>query len=124
MIQIQFKNLEPSQMAKEAVWERMDGIVEKFPELKKGRIRVTLEMENSPHQPGPDLFTVKLHVGHGRYQGITLSKSEPSLYLALAEISEHMLEALNRYGDRARVRKRTQARSWKRHTPRGPLSAF
>lgn len=112
MIQVLFKGLEPSEMAKEAVIERLDVIVEKFPDLQSSRIRVTLEMENSPHKPGPDQFTVKLHVFQGRYRGITVSKSESNLYVALADVVEHMLEKLNRFGDRNRVKKRTQERRW------------
>lgn len=119
MIKIHFKNLEPSQLVRDAVLERLEGMIEKFSDLKDAKIQVTLEMENSPHQPGPDLFTVKVHVAQGRYRGVTIAKSEPSLYVALAEVVDHLLERLNRYGDRARVRKRAQAR---RATPRASRS--
>ncbi len=110
MILIQFKNLKPSELAREATLERIGAIAEKFPDLNDSRVRVTLEMENSPHKPGPDLFTVKLHVPNGRYRGITVSKSNSNLYVALADLVEHLLEKLNRYGDRERVRARNLAR--------------
>lgn len=67
-------------------------------------------MENSPAQAGPDLFRVQLLVSRGRYDGITVEKSDSNLYVALAKVSGHMLEVLNRFGDRARVRARKRAR--------------
>ena len=48
MINVVFKNLDRSELAREAVTERLDAIVEKFPDLQKSRINVTLEMQNSP----------------------------------------------------------------------------
>lgn len=110
MIQIKFKNLEKSELAKEAAVERVRSLVEKFEHLKNSTITVTLEMENSPTQPGPDLFNVKLHVAGGKFNGVTVTKSAPNLYHALADISDHMLEKLNRTGDKERVKKRKQAR--------------
>jgi ribosome-associated translation inhibitor RaiA len=110
MIHIVFKNLERSELAKEAVQERIATIVEKFPDLQDSKVVVTLEMENSPHKRGPDLFTVKLHVPDGRYRGVTVSKSASNLYEALAEIVDHMLEKLNRFGHRNRVKGRAVQR--------------
>jgi ribosome-associated translation inhibitor RaiA len=110
MIQIKFKNLDKSEMARQAVQDRIEILIEKFPDLEQSKILITLEMENSPLKAGPDLFKVKLHIARGRYDGITVEKTEPSLYVALAEVADHMLEVLNRFGDRARVKERTRAR--------------
>lgn len=110
MILVKFKNLDKSEIAKEAVQERIEILTQKFPGLDASKIQVTLEMENSPFQAGPDLFKVKLHVARGRYDGITVEKSDSNLYIALAEVIDHMLEVLNRFGDRARVKERKKAR--------------
>lgn len=110
MIQIKFKNLEKSEMACTAVLERIGVLEDKFPDLREGKILVTLEMENSPTQAGPDLFKVKVHISSGRYFGITVEKSDSNLYVALAELVDHMLERLNRFGDRMRVKERRLAR--------------
>lgn len=110
MIQVKFKNLEKSEMARETVQERMATLTEKFPDLNDSKMQITLEMENSPKQAGPDLFKVKLHVARGRYDGITVEKSDSNLYVSLAEVVDHMLEVLNRFGDRARVKERKKAR--------------
>lgn len=110
MIQIKFKNLEKSEMAREVVKDRIDTLVDKFPDLSKSKIQVTLEMENSPTQAGPDLFKIKLHLSSGRYKNITVEKASSNLYVALADVVDHMLEVLNRFGDKARVKERRNAR--------------
>ncbi len=110
MIQVKFKNLEKSSLVREAVVSRVEPMIDKFNDLNKSKILITLEMENSPLQAGPDLFKVKLHVSGGRYRGITIEKEDLNLYVALADVIDHMLEVLNRHGDRARVKQRRRAR--------------
>ena len=106
MIRIIFKDLDPSELAKELAEERIQTVIERFPELAKSKIRITLSMENSPSQPGPDSFSVKVYITGGKYGSVILAKSAGSLYAALAEVVEHLLERLNRYGDRVRVKRR------------------
>lgn len=108
---VKFKNLDTSELAREAVTERLESLMDKFPDLKSCRIVTLLEMENSPHKPGPDLFTVKMQVVNGRYRGVAIKKSNGNMYVALASVVENLLERLNRFGDRARVKNRRQARS-------------
>ncbi len=110
MMQVFFKNLDKSEFAKEAALERLETVIHRFPDLSASRIFVTLSMENSPTQAGPDLFRVKVHCRGGRYKDVTLEKTAPNLYAALAEVVEHFLERLNRFGDRERVKNRTASR--------------
>jgi ribosome-associated translation inhibitor RaiA len=110
MIHVKFKNLEKSELAREAVSDRIETLADKFPDLKSSKIQVTLEMENSPIQAGPDLFKVKVYVCNRRYGGTTVEKSSSNLYVALADVVDHMLEILNRTGDRTRVKERRTAR--------------
>lgn len=110
MIQIKFKNLEKSEWARSTVEERVEGLVEKFSDLSLSKVQVTLEMLNSPIQAGPDLFKVKLCVRGGRYDGVLIEKLNSNLYVALADVIDHMLEALNRLGDRVRIKERKRAR--------------
>lgn len=112
-MRIVFRNLEKSEIAKEAVEERLGDMVEKFPKLKDHRITVTLFMENSPTQPGPDSFGVKVLIQGSVFKTISLCKTSPSLYLALADVREHLLEVLNRFGDRARVAERNRERKYR-----------
>lgn len=116
MIEVRFKNLDKSEMLRDSVNERVQALVEKFPDLSSSRIKVTLEMENSPLQPGPDLFKVKIHLFRGRYDGLTVEKGNSNLYVALAEVSDLMLEKLNRFGDRIRVKERGEARKIAQYT--------
>jgi hypothetical protein len=102
-MQIKFKNLDRSQMVIEIVKERFDVVIEKFPELTSSGLIITLEMENSPIQAGPDFFKVKVNIKNGRYSGIIISKSNSNLHHALADVVGHMLELLNRFGDKKRV---------------------
>lgn len=110
MITVIFKNLDKSELAREAAVERVESLIAKFPDLNSSKLRVTLEMHNSPLQPGPDHFTVKLLATSGRYKGVQLEKSATNLYVALADVVDHMLEKLNRAGDRKRVKERNGAR--------------
>lgn len=119
MIQVKFKNLEKSEMAREAAQDRIEALIVKFPDLSKSKIQVTLEMENSPIQTGPDLFKVKLHISGARYDGVTVEKEDSNLYVALADVIEHMLENLNRFGDKARVKERANAREIARKLEQG-----
>jgi ribosomal subunit interface protein len=112
MILIKFKNLEKSDLVKEIVENRIHPLVEKFPDLSESNIQVTLEMENSRIQAGPDLFKVKLYIAKGRYREIAVEKKNSNLYVALAEITDHMLERLNRFGDKVRVKERATARKF------------
>ncbi|NBX92489.1 MAG: hypothetical protein EB120_09740 [Proteobacteria bacterium] len=112
MVRVVFKNLEQSVLAREAAEESLEDMVERFPGLSKSTITVTLSMDNSPRQPGPDVFQVITRITGGKYHGIILSKSASSLYTALAEVREHLLERINRKGDKIRLKNRTQERKF------------
>ncbi len=114
MIQVIFKDLDKSDLVEEAAVSRLQAVAERFPDLSAARMTVTLSMQNSPLKAGPDLFSVKVYCRGGRYRGLTLEKSAPNLYAALADVVDHMLERLNRFGDRARVKGRVRARKLSR----------
>ena len=106
MDKVVFRNLEPSEMIRAAVDARLRPIIEKFPYLQNHRIQTTISMENSPVQPGPDQFTVKIRIQGTRIHSLILEKSNLNFHSALAEVAEHLLEALNRAGDRERTLRR------------------
>ena len=114
MIKILFKDLERSELAKETVFERMADVIQRFPDLELSKVTITLSMQNSPTQSGPDLFTVKFRCQSGRFKGVIMERSSTTLYKALADLSEGLLERLNRFGDKERVRKIQQARRVRR----------
>ena len=109
-MQVVFKNIDDSEMVREGVAERFERWAERFPTLAGHKVVATLEMENSRHKPGPDLFTVKVSITGQRYRRINVEKSGATLHAAVAAVDESMLEVLNRAGDRERVKERRQAR--------------
>lgn len=110
MITIVFKNLDKSDLTKAVVIARVQETIDRFPDLAGYRITVTLSMQNSPQQAGPDHFTVKIHVREGKYRDVLIEKSAMNVHLALADVNEHLLERLNRMGDRTRVKLRSRRR--------------
>lgn len=114
MIKIVFKDLEKSELAKQVALDRLQDAIVRFPDLEKCRVSVTLSMENSPTQAGPDVFTVKFRCQSGKYKGVILERSASTLYIALAEVSECLLERLNRFGDKERVKNIKKARKMQR----------
>jgi ribosome-associated translation inhibitor RaiA len=103
-MKIIFKNLEKSELAREVVAERLAMVFLRFPELPPEKTSITLSMENSPVKAGPDLFTVKFLCMGGKYKGVIMNKSAPTLYQALADLVDHLLERLNRFGDKKRIK--------------------
>lgn len=112
MTQVVFRNMEKSELAVQLVKDRLDEVLDRFPDTSSCRVVATLSSENSPRQAGPDLFRVNVRLERGRFAGVVLEKAAPSLYIALADICEGLLERLNRFGDRARVINRQQARKF------------
>ena len=110
MIKLVFKNLDKSEFTKDLTLERIQTVVDRFPDLNDHKVSVTLSMENSPTQAGPDVFTVKLLITGKKYRSVLIEKSESTFYSALAEVVDHALERLNRYGDKERVKRRNQSR--------------
>jgi ribosome-associated translation inhibitor RaiA len=107
MIKVVFKNLEKSELAKEAAQQRLEAILEKF---SVDSVRVTLSMENSPLQAGPDMFTAKLIAKRKGSPPLILEKSASNLYTALSQLSDHLLERLARSRAKGRGRRRKLAR--------------
>jgi ribosome-associated translation inhibitor RaiA len=113
MIKVTFKNLEKSNLAENIVIEKMNFLVEKFPDLEQHSIQMTLSMDNSSSQAGPDEFGIKVQIKGKKFDGLILEKREKSLYLAMALVYEALLELLNRRTDKLRVKSRTQLRKVK-----------
>lgn len=115
MIQVKFKNLKKSEFVKDNIVQKIESVVNKFSIFKEKNTTVTVEMENSPTQAGPDLFNVKLQIHRGKYRGINLKKSSSNLYSALATLSDHLFEILNRTLDKERTLRIKKSRKAKDH---------
>jgi ribosome-associated translation inhibitor RaiA len=110
MLNVVFKGLKNSDLATEFILAKVNEIVEKFPKLQGRKINLTLSMENSPQQAGPDVFGVKIRIARSKFRDIIIEKKTHNLYLAAQEVCEALLERLNRDGDKRRIVKRQQAR--------------
>ena len=113
MIQILFRRFDKSEIVKETIHERIEPILEKFPELQKERIAFTLSMLNSRTQAGPDLFRVKVQIKSGQYKDIVLECSNMSFYGALAEVIDKIHERLKRHDEKIRNNNRQDRRKRK-----------
>jgi ribosome-associated translation inhibitor RaiA len=113
MTKVIFKNLDSSELAKQIVLDRVEDLIEKFPDLQNHQINVTLSMNNSSAQAGPDEFRVKYHITGKKFADLVLEKKAGILYKALADVNEAALELLNRTIDRVRVKNRTKSRKVK-----------
>jgi len=113
MIRVIFKDIKRSDFLENVVVMKMQDVIDKFPGLNDHQILVTLSMENSPRHPGPDSFSAKIYITGPRFGRIVIEKSSPTMYASIANLSEVLLERLNRTLDRARVRGRAQERRWR-----------
>lgn len=114
MVQVIFKRMSRSKFAEELIIERLQKVREKFPNLKWSRQVITVSMENSPFQAGPDLFTIQFHCRTGQFRGALLKKSSESLYAAVADLFESLIERLSRLGSKERAKMRGRTRRMQR----------
>jgi hypothetical protein len=112
-MRIVFKNLEPSQLAREIAADQILLVLEKFPKAAAHRATLTLSMDNSSRQPGKDLFGARLMLSGKNFSNLLVEKKATSLYQAVGNLREALLEVLNRTGDRQRVSGRTKQRQLK-----------
>jgi ribosome-associated translation inhibitor RaiA len=115
MIQIKFKNFDKSEIINRVIFKKIGALADRFKELHKSKILVSIEMESSPDQVVADHFKIKLRVSQGRYDGVSIEKTNLNFYVALDEISGNLTKILGRFGDRARVRERKKARELAKH---------
>lgn len=111
MLKIVFKNLEPSQLARDIVQERITPVIKKFPALANHKVTLTLEMENSPNQAGPDLFTIT-STGSGKtFKNLRMRKSSINFYLATAELVDGFNKLLSHENERLKKITKTNRRT-------------
>jgi ribosome-associated translation inhibitor RaiA len=113
MLKIIFKNLEKSDLVIRVVESRFGDLVAKFPNLSNHVMYVKLSMDNSSTQAGPDEFGVRVQVKGKMYGDLIIEKKSGTLYRALAEVVEAMLERVSRRADKIRIMERAKSRKAK-----------
>lgn len=96
MLKIVFKNIEPSQMARDILVERIAPILKRDPSLKECSVTIMLETENSLSQDVPDLFTLSLSAADKVNQkDLIIKKSSENFYHATASLAESLNKLLD-----------------------------
>lgn len=96
MLNIVFKSLEPSSLAREIAEERIGEVVKSFPDLDIHDMTLTLAISRSFSQRGADTFIAQLQVIGPKYLKISVSKRSRSLFIALDELCEALRNSLQR----------------------------
>jgi ribosome-associated translation inhibitor RaiA len=100
MVQVVFKNMETSTLAKNVIQERVSHIVKKFPTLADHKITMTLEMYNSPKQAGPDMYSANVLVTGKTFKAIRLKKTSENFYHAIAVLMDRFVYTISKKSDR------------------------
>lgn len=105
MIEFFFVNIEPSQIARDILSDRVVPIIEKFSDLGIYKVILTVEMKNIPAQTGPDLFTVSSSVLCKKFKTLAVKKSSVNFYLAAAAMAEGLNELIDREQNNHEIKK-------------------
>lgn len=110
MIRVMYKNLDHSDFVDNIVTERIQHVVDKFPEVKGATASVTVSKETSKTHIGPDIFQVKLILTHRGMKPVILQKENGNLYHATAVLADRLFESLHRHVERRRDFHRAERR--------------
>ena len=112
-VQVVFQNLKKSEFVNQIVHERVESVLEKFPQTEKGNAIVYVSMENSHHQAGPDFFKVKVLLKGLKMKPIVLAKHSQNLYEATAQVVDSLLESFHRHSEKLMTKRRSSQRRLK-----------
>jgi hypothetical protein len=88
VIEIQFKNMYPSTLAKEMVLKRLKPILERFSLVQNNRVYIYVELCTNNHYNKKDEFSVSLKVSGKDFKNFQIKKSAASLFQAASDLSE------------------------------------
>lgn len=108
-----FRKLEKSEFIESLVIEKLERVLEKFPEVEKCSGTVVVSMENSREHGGKDVFGVKLTMVGPQKKALVIHKQAQNPYEASAILADRLLDFLSRVNDKKRVLKRHSARNVK-----------
>lgn len=102
MIRVLFKNMKSSDFIEAALQEKIEHVLNRFPQSHRASITATVNMENSQLHPGPDLFQVKLIVLLKGMRPVVLQKENSNVYQTIAQVTDRLSEVLHRHFQRLR----------------------
>lgn len=115
-VQVVFQNLKKSEFVKSFVLDRVQSVLEKFPQYQRGKAVVYVSMESSPYQHGRGAFGVKVMLNNSIKKSLVFSKKAGTLFEATAELADGLLENLHRQSDKLVKKQRISQRKWKQLT--------
>ncbi|MEM7646327.1 MAG: hypothetical protein AAF203_05415 [Pseudomonadota bacterium] len=116
-MRIRFVRLKKSELVREAIEDRMAPLLKKYKGVNEKDVFIEVEMENSPHQAGRDLFRLKFNIKEGELRGFILEKSDINFYRALSSLANSLPANINRF--RARRDRKSYNRIRKLKTAAG-----
>jgi len=87
------------------ILERIKPVLQKFSLLQSHQMKITLEIENSPKQAGPDVYSVCTLIHGKKYKNFLIKKKSNDFYRALAEIVDGLQFHLSKANDRLIAKK-------------------
>lgn len=99
-------------MVRATVLAKIAEITAKFPELTRHRISATLSMQNSTTRSASDKFSLKFIVNGKLFKNIVLEKCAESIYEAISNATEVLVEQLVHVADKRRSLKLATARRY------------
>lgn len=100
MFKIVFKNMKSSTLISANLHNRLGPVLEKYPYLKRHRVTVTIEMENSPLKAGPDFYSISVMLTGKIFKDLRMKKSSDNIYLAVSDLTEGLTGYLSRTHER------------------------
>jgi ribosome-associated translation inhibitor RaiA len=115
MVKVIFKHLEKSDLVRDVLSDRIQKVLEKFPDFPAKSITAIASMENSPGHSGPDRFSIKILINAKGLPPIIIEKHADNLYAAISAVGDRAFELIHRAMERRRDRTRSTRRQWKTH---------
>lgn len=112
MLQAILNDPQKSEKIRTVMIERLEKVMERFPDLKKSPLTVSMSRES--RSAGPEIFKVKVRCGGGRYGGLSLELAAPNLQKAISSVFDRMAERLKKVEARKQKQKRTRVRRIKK----------
>jgi ribosome-associated translation inhibitor RaiA len=100
MFKIVFKNMKSSTLISANLHNRLGPVLEKYPYLKRHRVTVTIEMENSPLHAGPDFYSISVMLTGKTFKDLRMKKSSDNIYLVVSDLTEGLTGYLSRTHER------------------------
>ncbi len=106
MVRVVFRNIEKSELMKDAIETKVSHILAKFPGLQNATTTVIAT-------PGPDSYHVKVVLLSRGLKPVILERDGEDANHAFSHLADRLFEVLHRSLERRREKTRSERRKWK-----------